>query len=193
MIIQVIGYLSSIIFAVALSPQVWRTYKTGNAKALAPLFLHLSFSGEALMAAYIILQHSWDLPLLISCFMNMLFLSVIYRYLYWPRKRTSQTPTSWAKTIEIKSEIDKIIKSLKKTKQKYKLSVLEYLEGRGVSNTGKRYPIRKLEFDETVLLEYMKRTNHPNDPDIIISEQFSNDSIPLTWSTEIYESDEENS
>lgn len=189
MIIQVIGYLSSVIFAVALSPQVWRTYKSGNAKALAPLFLHLSFSGETLMAAYIILQHSWDLPLLISCFMNMLFLGIIYRYLYWPRKRMSRTPTSWAKNVENQSEIDNLIKSLKKTKQKYKLSTLDYLEARGVSNKGKRYAIRRLEFNETIVQEKMVWTNHPNEPDLLISQRFPIDNIPETLPIETYETE----
>jgi len=86
MTLELIGWIGSILFAVAAIPQAWMSYKEGNSDGLSALFLWLWFWGEIFVLIYTIPKELW--PLLFNYTFNILLLFVILRYKYFPRKST---------------------------------------------------------------------------------------------------------
>jgi uncharacterized protein with PQ loop repeat len=82
--IQLIGWISSILFALAGAPQAYQSYKRGNSEGMSKLFLIMWTLGEILMMAYIILMYGYDIPLLVNGIFNLIFLAIIWRYTLSP-------------------------------------------------------------------------------------------------------------
>jgi len=82
--LEILGWIGSVLFAVAAIPQAWKSYKDGNSDGLSTLFLWLWFWGEIFVLIYTIPKLLW--PLLFNYIFNILLLFVILRYKYFPRK-----------------------------------------------------------------------------------------------------------
>lgn len=89
--IQLIGWISSIMFALAGAPQAYHSYKEGNSEGMSKLFLTMWTLGEILMMAYVILMYGYDIPLLVNNIFNLVFLLVIWRYALSPRKKDQES------------------------------------------------------------------------------------------------------
>lgn len=84
--IDLIGWLASICFAVCGLPQAIESWKHGHSIGVSSLFLWLWFSGEVLMMLYIPNKHGWDWPLMLNLILNTSFICVIIWYKYFPRR-----------------------------------------------------------------------------------------------------------
>lgn len=84
--IDFIGWVAGIMFAVSAIPQAYLTYTLGHAKNLSALTLWLWFWGEALMIVYFLSKHGFDAPLMTNYSINLLSVVVILRYKYLPRE-----------------------------------------------------------------------------------------------------------
>lgn len=81
---ETVGWISSILFAICAAPQAYHSYKAGNAEGVSSFFLWTWFIGEALGVAYAV--HLGSLPLIFNYLANMSALLVILKYKYLPRK-----------------------------------------------------------------------------------------------------------
>jgi uncharacterized protein with PQ loop repeat len=81
-----IGWIASFLFAFCGVPQAWMSFKNGITEGLAPLFVWMWFIGEALMIIYVYIEHGFDGPLMFNYIMNLTFVAIILKYLYFPRK-----------------------------------------------------------------------------------------------------------
>jgi uncharacterized protein with PQ loop repeat len=77
--IETIGYIASILFAVCGFPLAWRAYKTKTSDEPWS-FLLTWLAGEILMQVYVLVKHGLDLPLLAQYWANTVFLVVILYY-----------------------------------------------------------------------------------------------------------------
>jgi len=92
---------------------------------------------------------------------------------------------SWNKNTVNRSSIDTIISTLKRLNESYTVTVLGRVKGFGLNDDeGKTYMIRKLEYQDTVVLEQMLRTSDCDMDDSIISVEFNKSKEPKDWSIE---------
>lgn len=84
MLIEVIGWLGSALFAACGFPQALRSYKDGHSNGLSWGFLLMWFFGEVLTLVYVA-QKPDVLPLLVNYLANLFFLLIIIRYKIWAR------------------------------------------------------------------------------------------------------------
>lgn len=85
--IEVIGWTAAILFAVCGLPQAWQCYKQGHGEGLSKTFLWTWFMGEALMLIYNIFHLGGDMPIMTNLIVNMFFILVMFRYVYFPKKK----------------------------------------------------------------------------------------------------------
>ena len=85
--VEIFGWTSSILFALCAAPQAWICYKQGHGKGLSKLFLWVWFLAEVFYVPYILLKFGWDWPIMSNITANMLCMTLIFRYIYWPRKK----------------------------------------------------------------------------------------------------------
>jgi len=83
--IEVIGYVGAIFFAICPIPQAYKTYTLGHAHDLSAMFLWSWFLGEILMTIYILNTVGFDGPLMINYIINLISVLVILRYKVLPR------------------------------------------------------------------------------------------------------------
>lgn len=83
-ILNTIGIIGAICFALCAFPQTLHSFKAGHSRGLSALFLWLWFTGEVLTIIYVL--PSWDYILLSNYLFNLLCLFVILYYKYFPRK-----------------------------------------------------------------------------------------------------------
>lgn len=84
-LLDVIGWVGSICFAVCAVPQAWQSWRQGHGEGLSWFFLGLWLAGELLVTIYIIPKQDW--PLLFNYAVNMLCLAVIFKYKLRPRAK----------------------------------------------------------------------------------------------------------
>lgn len=84
--VEVIGWAAGILFAICSIPQAYKSWKDGKTTGVSPLFLWLWLGGEILSQIYVLLKHGWDMPLLVNYWVNTLFIIIIMKYLYYPKK-----------------------------------------------------------------------------------------------------------
>lgn len=84
--IEVLGWVAGLLFAFCGLPQAIKCYKDGHAEGISHLMIWMWCVGEVLMQLYVILQHGWDLPLLVNYWINTFFVIIIIKYKYKPRK-----------------------------------------------------------------------------------------------------------
>lgn len=82
--IDIIGWIGAVCFALCAVPQMVTTIRLGNAEGISGLFLLLWTSGEVAMIIYV-LGSSADPILLFNYLFNLICLSVIIKYKVRPR------------------------------------------------------------------------------------------------------------
>ena len=83
--LDLIGWLGAICFALCALPQAVACYKQGHAEGIDDKFLWLWVIGEVCMIIYTIFKVK-DLPLLLNYIANLTCLVIIVRYRYFPVK-----------------------------------------------------------------------------------------------------------
>lgn len=77
-LLEIIGWIGAIAFAVCGAPQAWQSYKTKTAEGVSSLFLYLWLIGEIATIIYVIPKG--HLPLLFNYLANLVFISIILYY-----------------------------------------------------------------------------------------------------------------
>jgi uncharacterized protein with PQ loop repeat len=95
MIVESLGWIAGIFFAICGIPQAIDCWKKGHAKGLSDGFLACWFLGEVLMTMYVLLKHGFDGPLLFNYAGNLLSLLVILKYRFIPIDRSYQYEPSF--------------------------------------------------------------------------------------------------
>ena len=85
--LEVLGWIGAWLLALCGAPQAWNCYKVGHGRGLDPMFLIMWTIGIACMLVYILLKGFISAPLIANYTMNLVFLSIILRYKYFPRNR----------------------------------------------------------------------------------------------------------
>lgn len=84
-VIEIIGYISSLLLAICALPQFIRTLRTGHSKNIdVPMYFIWAF-GEIFGIIYVSFKHGMDLPLLLNYSVNLVFLLTILYYWRNPR------------------------------------------------------------------------------------------------------------
>lgn len=78
------GWLGSILLAFCGLPQCVTSIKTGKSEGLNIGFLLMWFWGEVFTFYYV--MDKLDIPLMLNYGANILFLIIIIKYKFWPRK-----------------------------------------------------------------------------------------------------------
>ena len=78
------GVISSACFIACSIPQVIQCVRSGHGKGINHAFMIIWIAGEFFLMAYAIYLH-WNLTLFLNAFFNAVLISVILRYIYWPR------------------------------------------------------------------------------------------------------------
>lgn len=94
---------------------------------------------------------------------------------------------SYNKNTIRRSEIDKTIELLKEFKTDFKLTTIGVVTGYGLNDDyakSDKHEIRKLEYNDFVILEQMVRNKDCDMDDIIISIKFKKDKLPKKWKIE---------
>lgn len=81
--IDLIGYVGSTLFAFCGAPAAFKCYKDGYT-TMSKLFTWMWFLGEILTIIYVSMKHGLDIPLMWNYCMNIVFILVIFRYMYFP-------------------------------------------------------------------------------------------------------------
>jgi uncharacterized protein with PQ loop repeat len=85
MMIEAIGWLGSILFALCAVPQAYQSWKNKHSNGLSWGFLLMWFFGEILMIIYVTQMEDENvLPLLANYYFNLLLLVVIIWYRAFP-------------------------------------------------------------------------------------------------------------
>lgn len=85
--IELIGWLASVCFAICGAPQAYQSWKQGHSQGVDTLFLMLWLAGEVLMMIYVPLGPGWDWPIMFNLMLNFCFICVIIKYKFWPEER----------------------------------------------------------------------------------------------------------
>jgi len=96
---------------------------------------------------------------------------------------------SWDKNTLNFSTLDATIKVLKMFSKKYKLTVLGKVKGLGLNDdytANDTYTLRKLTFENKIVIEQMQRTYDCDSDDIIVSIEFDKKTFPKKVPLEIY-------
>jgi uncharacterized protein with PQ loop repeat len=97
--IEIIGWIGSLLFAVCCIPQVIKVYRTHRTNDLSWMFLFLWFFGEVLSALYLILSGKIILPILFNYVLNFLQLCYIlfakFKYDYKFKKNNKIVQTEY--------------------------------------------------------------------------------------------------
>lgn len=97
---------------------------------------------------------------------------------------------SWNKNTIVASEIDSVIRTLDDCKASYDLTTLGEVTAMGLNddyNGINRYPVRRLEYQNTVILEQMQRTHDCDMDDCLVSCRFKKGEEPKDWKLEIFD------
>lgn len=84
--VEFIGWLSGILFALCSLPQFLKCKEEGNATGVSSLTLWMWLLGEVSAWYYVYMTRGIDLPLHFNYTMNLIFLIGIFRYKLFPRK-----------------------------------------------------------------------------------------------------------
>jgi len=80
MILEIIGWIGSMLFAFCALPQMVMTIKNNHARGLSWGFLVMWFLGEVLCFTYVAFQPILQIPLLANYVLNFIMLVVIIWY-----------------------------------------------------------------------------------------------------------------
>lgn len=93
---------------------------------------------------------------------------------------------SWKKQTINLSKIDKIVENLRQEQIPYIISLLGKVEGKGLNDILENeewrvYQLRRLDYDNKIMLERIIQTNDIELDDFIISKVFYKDECPDEW------------
>ncbi len=94
---------------------------------------------------------------------------------------------SWDKNTTISTKIDDTVEVLRENDILYTLEILGKVEARGLNDTctgTKYYSIRKLLYQNFVIMEQMVRQPDCDIDDLIIATKFKKDNVPENWEIE---------
>lgn len=80
--IELIGWIGAISFAICAIPQMYQCYITKSAKGISEYFISLWLTGEIFTVIYLIGKDIFTWPLIFNYSFNFLSLLVIIRYKY---------------------------------------------------------------------------------------------------------------
>lgn len=83
---EVFGWISSICLGICALPQAIKCYRQGHAEGIDYMFLGLWTLGEIAGIIYVIYINS--LPLIVNYSFNLVLLSIIIKYILYPRRGT---------------------------------------------------------------------------------------------------------
>lgn len=83
--IQLLGVIGAIAFAICGLPQAWQSFKTKSSQGVNVWFLLLWLFGEIITMIYVLLT-VYDWILLSNYIVNILFLFVIMYYKFFPKE-----------------------------------------------------------------------------------------------------------
>lgn len=86
-LIEIIGWLGSMLFAFCAWPQTAIVWKQKHADGLSGWFLLMWMAGEVLCFIYVAGQPTVQYPLLANYFINFLMLLIIIYYKLYPHER----------------------------------------------------------------------------------------------------------
>ena len=84
---DILGWIGTFCFSVCGAPQALKVYQDGHSNGLSLAFLWLWLIGEIFFVSAILLRFGFVSWLLVNYGFNLLFLLVLFRYKFWPRKR----------------------------------------------------------------------------------------------------------
>ena len=84
--IEILGWIGSLFFALCGIPQARLCYQQGHAKGIDPLFIWFWVAGEVSYMIYIPLAIGLSWPLITNLIFNFVCCVIILRYIYVPRK-----------------------------------------------------------------------------------------------------------
>lgn len=84
--LEILGYIAGFLLAICGAPQAVQSYKQGDSKGVSLQFLWLWMIGELGMTAYTLLKIGFDGPLMLNYTFNIVVISFIMRYYYFPRR-----------------------------------------------------------------------------------------------------------
>jgi len=84
--LEIIGIIAAICFALSALPQAIKAIKEGHSKGLSLITLLLWLFGEILMIIYTIFMYPNDYILFFNYLANIILLAIIFRYKVFPRK-----------------------------------------------------------------------------------------------------------
>lgn len=83
-IINYLGWIGGIMFALCALPQVIQCFKQKHAEGVSLIFLLLWLFGEIFTLIYVLFNHGLDLPLIVNYILNIIFIVII---IYYKNKR----------------------------------------------------------------------------------------------------------
>jgi len=87
--LETVGWIGSMAFALCGAPQAWYSYKQGHSDGISWAFLWLWIIGEVFTLIYVIPKEHW--PLTFNYIGNILFTSVILYFKLKPRGESNGT------------------------------------------------------------------------------------------------------
>ena len=84
--VELSGWISSVLFAICALPQAIVCYRQGHGNGISKLFMWFWFLGEVFVQVYVYGTHGLDLPLFVNYWGNTVLILVIMRYIYFPRR-----------------------------------------------------------------------------------------------------------
>jgi uncharacterized protein with PQ loop repeat len=81
---EALAWIGSILLGICALPQSYKSVKDRKTNGISPSFLWSWYLGEIFTFTYVLFER-FSLPLLINYFLNIVFISVILYYFYFPK------------------------------------------------------------------------------------------------------------
>ena len=85
--IEILGYVSATFLAICGVPQAYHSWKLGHCDGISPFFLWSWYIGEWGILFYTLLDIGFNGPLVMNYILNIVCITVIGYYLYFPKKQ----------------------------------------------------------------------------------------------------------
>jgi hypothetical protein len=93
----------------------------------------------------------------------------------------------WDKNTWIGSNVDSIVETLDKLGHPYSVQTIGHVRGYGLNdNDNQEYALRRLRYDDKVVLEYIQRSHDCDIDDCIDSAEYDASNEPTQWVLEYY-------
>ena len=89
--IELFGWIGGILLAICGAPQSYKSVRDGNSDGLSHLMLWAWYMSEVLTFIYIISFADASWPLIFNYAFNIVFVSIMLKYKYFPRRPSKDT------------------------------------------------------------------------------------------------------